>query len=51
MSGPSSDHPSPEQLPAFGLGLLSVAESAAVERHVAECDACCRSLLTASRFS
>ena len=46
MSGASSDHPSPEQLPAFGLGLLSAAESAAVERHVAECDACCQSLLT-----
>src|SRR5437764_3184047 len=46
MSGPAADHPPPERLPAFGLGLLSVEESAAVERHVAECDACCRSLLT-----
>src|SRR5947209_2660997 len=46
MSGPPSDHPSPEQLPAFGLGLVSAAESAAVERHIAECDACCQSLLT-----
>src|SRR5437868_5231 len=46
MSGPAADHPPPERLPAFGLGLLSAEESAAVERHVAECDACCRSLLT-----
>lgn len=46
MSGPAPDHPPPERLPAFGLGLLSAEESAAIERHVAECDACCRSLLT-----
>jgi WD40 repeat protein len=46
MSGPAKDHPPPEQLPAFGLGLLTAEESAAVERHVAECDACCQSLLT-----
>jgi WD40 repeat protein len=46
MSGPATDHPSPERLPAFGLGLLSAEESAVIERHVAECDACCRSLLT-----
>jgi WD40 repeat protein len=46
MSGPAADHPPPERLPAFGLGLLSAEESAVIERHVAECDACCRSLLT-----
>lgn len=34
-------HPTPEQLQQFGLGHLSAADAAAVERHVAKCDACC----------
>jgi putative intracellular protease/amidase len=37
-------HPSPEQLAAFGLGRLGPALQAGVERHVAECDICCRVL-------
>src|SRR5436853_6399304 len=34
-------HPSPEQLAAFDLGQLPAAESAQIERHVAECHVCC----------
>lgn len=37
-------HPSPTQLAAFGLGKLAPAEHAEVERHVAECESCCRVL-------
>jgi hypothetical protein len=33
-------HPSPDQLSAFGLGLLDEAESAAIECHLADCSAC-----------
>jgi WD40 repeat protein len=44
MIGPSGDHPSAEQLPAFALGLLDPEQTAAVERHVAGCDSCCLAL-------
>lgn len=37
-------HPAPEKLAAFRLGKLDEGELDAIERHVAECDSCCRSL-------
>jgi serine/threonine protein kinase len=45
MSRQPGDHPPPEQLPAFGLGLLAPDQTAALESHVAECEACCQALL------
>jgi len=46
MSRQSGDHPPPEQLPAFGLGLLAPDQTADIESHVAECQACCQALLS-----
>jgi WD40 repeat protein len=46
MTSQSANHPSREQLSAFGLGLLESDQSAAVESHVDECQECCQSLLT-----
>ena len=37
-------HPTPEQLRAFGLGQLGSSEAALVEKHVENCDVCCRVL-------
>jgi putative intracellular protease/amidase len=37
-------HPAPEKLSAFAQGLLPPAEQAEVEKHVADCDACCQAL-------
>jgi uncharacterized protein (TIGR03067 family) len=37
-------HPAPKQLAAFRLGKLDAYELEDIERHVAECDSCCRSL-------
>jgi uncharacterized protein (TIGR03067 family) len=37
-------HPAPKQLAAFRLGKLDDYELEDIERHVAECDSCCRSL-------
>src|SRR5262245_25140040 len=37
-------HPSADELRAFGRGQLSAEAAAAVERHVAECESCCRLL-------
>src|SRR5262249_51543388 len=37
-------HPAPKQLAAFRLGKLDEQELEDIERHVAECDSCCRSL-------
>jgi uncharacterized protein (TIGR03067 family) len=37
-------HPAPNQLAAFRLGKLDEDELDDIERHVAECDSCCRSL-------
>src|SRR5271154_2536651 len=38
--------PAPEKLAAFRLGKLGEAGSGEIERHVADCDSCCRSLKT-----
>jgi uncharacterized protein (TIGR03067 family) len=40
------EHPTAEQLTAFGLGKLDDAESAALEAHLAECETCRRALET-----
>jgi WD40 repeat protein len=40
MNNASVAHPVPDQLRAFGLGLLDGAASAAIEHHLAECPAC-----------
>src|SRR5579883_1011790 len=37
-------HPSRRELEAFDRGLLQPAQWAPIERHVAQCDTCCRSL-------
>src|SRR5262245_46478311 len=37
-------HPAPEKLSAFAQGRLPPAEQAEVEKHVADCDACCQAL-------
>ena len=37
-------HPTMDQLRAFGLGRMRPAEAAIVERHVEQCDDCCRVL-------
>lgn len=37
-------HPDLDKLTAFGLGLLSEADSAEIERHLSECAACCEKL-------
>src|SRR4051812_18340003 len=34
------EHPSPEQLKAFGLGKLAVADIDVISRHLDECNAC-----------
>src|SRR5262245_61975387 len=44
MSCKLGDHPSPEKLPEFGLGLLDPEQTAAIESHVASCDSCCEAL-------
>jgi WD40 repeat protein len=46
MSHQVGDHLPPEQVLAFGLGLLAPEQTAALESHVAECEACCRALLS-----
>jgi serine/threonine protein kinase len=46
MSRQPGDHPPPEQLPAFGLGLLAPDQTAAIESHVAECQVCSQALLS-----
>jgi anti-sigma factor RsiW len=40
------EHPTAEQLTAFGLGKLSDAESTGLETHLAECEMCRRVLET-----
>src|SRR5262249_50823917 len=37
-------HPSPDEVRAFGQGHLSAEAADAVERHVADCESCCRLL-------
>jgi serine/threonine protein kinase len=44
MSNGKPNHPPVEQLSAFGLGQLDAATAAAVERHVADCTVCGRTL-------
>src|SRR5262249_15366520 len=44
MNAVQLEHPSAEQLTAFGLGKLGPDEQAAVESHVAQCDTCCERL-------
>ncbi len=46
MNRRPGDHLHPEQVPAFGLGLLAPDQTAALESHVAECEACCQALLS-----
>src|SRR6516225_7950218 len=46
MNDATLAHPQIDQLIAFGLGKVSPTESAEIERHVAECDACCQKLRT-----
>src|SRR5262249_47771705 len=41
MKGTKAAHPSEEELAAFGHGRLPPDRHAAVEQHVASCDACC----------
>jgi Flp pilus assembly protein TadD len=40
----ATEHPAPDRVAAFGLGSLPEAESAAVEEHLAWCEACVRLL-------
>src|ERR1700740_203755 len=42
MKEVSLDHPSVEQLAAFGLGRLNELESATIEEHLSGCDTCCQ---------
>jgi hypothetical protein len=44
MTSDPGKHPSPEELPAFGLGLLDDDKTAAIASHVASCDSCCKAL-------
>src|SRR5262245_66552099 len=44
MNGDTDWHPTTEQLAAFDRGQLPAAKWENVERHVAGCAACCRSL-------
>jgi WD40 repeat protein len=46
-----TQHPSADELRAFGQGLLPPETADAVERHVTECDSCCRLLEEAPRGS
>src|SRR5262249_23646944 len=46
MSREPGSHLLPEQVSAFGLGLLAPEQTAAFEGHVAECEACCQALLS-----
>ncbi|MFN0021300.1 MAG: SUMF1/EgtB/PvdO family nonheme iron enzyme [Pirellulaceae bacterium] len=46
MNTTQTTHPSYENLAAFNSGRLGVLESAEVERHLADCEACCRLLTT-----
>jgi serine/threonine protein kinase len=46
MSRQIGDHLPPEQVLPFGLGLLAPEQTAALESHVADCEACCRALLS-----
>src|SRR5688572_28445730 len=41
MNQASLDHPSAEQLEAFGLGRLIESESATIEEHLSACETCC----------
>jgi serine/threonine protein kinase/WD40 repeat protein len=43
----SSAHPSVEKLRTFGLGQLEEGEASAIEEHVSQCEACCRTLAEA----
>jgi serine/threonine-protein kinase len=40
----TAEHPSADELAAFGLGKLTPGEMAAIERHIAACDRCCHTL-------
>jgi len=40
----NAKHPTVQQLQAFGLGLSSPVEQNWIERHIEDCDACCREL-------
>jgi serine/threonine protein kinase/HEAT repeat protein len=44
-------HPSAEELHAYGEGRLAPEAVGAVERHIAQCDSCCRLLASASADS
>jgi WD40 repeat protein len=44
MSNLVADHPTPDQLRAFGLGRLDAADFTAIEEHISECNSCCRAL-------
>lgn len=44
MFVPSARHPRAEELQAFGQGRLAPEAAADVERHIAECESCCRLL-------
>jgi len=46
MSRAPGDHLLPEQLSAFGLGLLDPEQTTAFESHVAECEECCKAILS-----
>ncbi len=44
MSAANHDHPDRAELEGFGIGVLSPARSAAVEKHVAGCESCCEAV-------
>src|SRR5205085_2899431 len=44
MNAVELEHPSTEQLAAFGLGKLDPDEQAVIESHVVQCDTCCERL-------
>ena len=44
MSAVAPEHPSADQLAAFGLGKLSPPDQAAIETHVSRCETCCARL-------
>src|SRR4051812_23538015 len=39
-----ADHPTPDQLRAFGEGRLPPSDFAGVEEHIGSCESCCRAL-------
>lgn len=41
-------HPSEEELSAYNRGLLSPAETVAIETHISECEPCCETIVSFS---